>query len=269
MSARSFFDANPIFRYEEFVQFMQLQGIDRPASWKKLLSYHREAGHLIHIRKFLYAVKPPGEEQWIDPYVIAGKATKDAIVGYHTALELHGVAYTSFTEFQYLTERAVLPFSYEAQRFRSVCFPKALLDQKKTDFCVETIKRQRVVIKLTNLERTIVDILARPDLGGGWEEIWRSFDNITQLDLDKLIEYTLLLRNATVVAKVGFFLEQRPSHLSVDSAYIKKLLPHIPKQPHYMNRNRQGLGKYIEKWQLIVPVEIIERTWEEPGAENI
>lgn len=70
-------------------------------------------------------------------------------------------------------------------------------------------------------------------------------------------------------AKVGYFLDQRPPHLSADQKYIKKLLSHIPKQPHYMNRNHRKDGKYIEKWQLIVPLEIINRTWEEPDAENI
>jgi len=78
-----------------------------------------------------------------------------------------------------------------------------------------------------------------------------------------------LLKNSTTAAKVGYFLEQRPAHLAVDRKYIQQLLSLIPKQPHYMNRSRQGEGKYIEKWQLIVPLEIINKTWEEPNAENI
>jgi predicted transcriptional regulator of viral defense system len=121
---------------------------------------------------------------------------------------------------------------------------------------------------LSSLERTIVDVLDRPDLGGGWEEIWRSLDNVTQLNTQRLIEYALLLNNATTIAKVGYFLEQRPSYFALKEIHLKKLLPHIPKQPHYMSRE-SGKGKYIEKWQLIVPLVIINRTWEEPNVENI
>jgi predicted transcriptional regulator of viral defense system len=111
-------------------------------------------------------------------------------------------------------------------------------------------------------------VLDRPDLGGGWEEIWRSLDNITQLDTTRLIEYTLLLDNATTIAKIGYFLEQRPSHFASEKRHLEKLLIHIPKQPHYMSRE-SGEGKYIEKWQLIVSLVIINRTWEEPDVENI
>ena len=88
-------------------------------------------------------------------------------------------------------------------------------------------------------------------------------------DPKKLINYALLLNNATTVAKVGFFLDQRPEHLKIDPKYINKLLPHVPKQKHYLNRSQRTKGKYIEKWRLIVPLEIIERQWEEPHVNDV
>ncbi|HCJ1109675.1 TPA: hypothetical protein NQN63_000277 [Legionella pneumophila] len=269
MKLKPFFAAHPVFRYEEFSAFMKAAGTLRPASWRQQLSYHQKAGHLIHIRKFVYAVKPMyRQEQWVDPYLISSKATADAIIAYHTALELHGIAYTTFNEFTYLANRQVSPFNYEDQGFRAVIQPKVLKNSGHTDYGVEVIKRGGLPIKLTSLERTIVDVLDRPDLGGGWEEIWRSLDNVTQLNTAQLIEYALLLENATTSAKVGYFLEQRPTHFTVEKIHLEKLLSHIPKQPHYMSRDF-GEGKYIEKWQLIVPLEIINRTWEEPDVENI
>jgi len=269
MKLKVFFETHPIFRYEEFLAFMIAAGASRPSSWRQQLSYHQKAGHLIHIRKRLYAVKPMvSQEQWVDPYLIASRATADAIIAYHTALELHGIAYTTFNEFTFLTNRQASPFDYEGQHFRTVIQPKALLNSGHTDFGVDIIQRGGLSIKLTCLERTIVDVLDRPYLGGGWEEIWRSLDNVTQLDTARFIEYALLLNNATTIAKVGYFLEQRPSHFILEKTHLEKLLIHIPKQPHYMSRE-SGAGKYIEKWQLIVPLAIINRTWEEPDVENI
>jgi predicted transcriptional regulator of viral defense system len=272
MKLKPFFESHSIFRYEELAAYMQAHGSNRPANCRQQLSYHHKVGNLVHIRKFLYAVKPSTIEEklhWIDPYLIASKSTEDAILGYHTALELLGLAYSTFGECIFLTARPAHLFSYEGQQYRPVIFPKALLKKNKTDYGVETIKKQGITIKLTGVERTIVDILDRPDLAGGWEEVWRSLDNVIQIDLEKLVEYTLLLENATVAAKVGFFLEQRPEHLPVGHEYIKKLLKYVPKQPHYMDRNREGKGKYIEKWKLIVPLEIIERKWEESNVEDI
>lgn len=269
MKIKLFFETHPVFRYEEFSAFMISAGITRSASWRQQLSYHQKAGHLIHIRKLLYAVKPMlSKEQWIDPYLIASKATTDAIIAYHTALELHGVAYTTFNEFTFLVSRQISSFDYENQHFRVVMQPKALLQGNHINYGVEVTHRSGLSIKLTCLERTIVDVLDRPDLGGGWEEIWRSLDNVTQLNTERLIEYALLLNNATTIAKVGYFLEQRPSYFSLEQRHLEKLLTHIPKQPHYMSRD-SGEGKYIEKWQLIVPLTIINRAWEEPDVENI
>ena len=104
MKLKLFFETHPIFSYEEFLAFMSADGVSRPSSWRQQLSYHQKAGHLIHIRKRLYAVKPMvSKEQWVDPYLIASRATVDAIIAYHTALELHGIAYTTFWNCPYQT----------------------------------------------------------------------------------------------------------------------------------------------------------------------
>jgi predicted transcriptional regulator of viral defense system len=271
MKTKTFFELHPVFRFEEFALFMQKQGIHRVASWRQQLSYHHKAGNLIHVRKMLYALKPVSideEDFWIDPYLIAGKAASDAILSHHSALELHNLAYTTFEELTFLTSHRIKPFTYQNQRFRAVSFPQSLVIQNQMNNNVESMKRQGIDIKVTTLERTMVDILDRPDLAGGWEEVWRSLDHVILFNPAKLIEYTLLLNNATTVAKVGFFLEQRSILLQIDSSYIEQLLPHIPKQKHYLSRSQRIKGKYIEKWRLIVPLEIIERRWEEPHDDT-
>lgn len=270
MKINEFFEKHPVFRYEEFAAYMKAKGITRLGSSRQQLNYHLKAGHLIHIRKYLYAVKPIFiQDISIDPYVIASKATSDSVLAYHTALELHGVAYTTFSEMTLLTARTLKPFAYEGMRFRAIKKPLPFLNDNDAIYGIETIQRAQMILKVTTLERTIVDILDRPDLSGGWEEIWRSFENITRVDINKVVQYTLLLKNATTVSKVGFFLEQLPEHLAINKKLIDKLLPYIPKQPHYLNRDERKGGKYFEKWRLIVPNNIVNRSWEEPHAPNI
>ena len=75
-------------------------------------------------------------------------------------------------------------------------------------FGVTGHNRSGVQLRVTNHERTLVDVLDRPDLTGSWEEIWRSLESVEFFSLDQVIEYTRLLENATTAAKVGFFLEQ-------------------------------------------------------------
>ena len=272
MKLKNFFAQHPVFRYEEFAQFMIEHGVSRPASWRQQLSYHHKVGNIIRIRKSLYAVKPPfvnRDQLWIDPLLIAGQVSPNAIISHHSALELHGLAYTSFEEHIFLTEKPSKSFNFQGQTFRPVIYPKVLVEKGRVDDNVISIERQGIIIRVTDIERTVVDVLDRPDLSGGWEEVWRSLEHLVQFDPEKLIHYTLLLGNATIVAKVGFFLEQRPKHLAVNPIYIEQLLPHIPKQAHYRNRARKGRGKYFKRWHLVVPLEIVERQWEEPHVDDI
>ncbi len=118
-------------------------------------------------------------------------------------------------------------------------------------------------LRVTTLERTLVDVLDRPDLSGSFEEIWRSLESVEFFDLDRVVEYALLLGNATTIAKVGFFLEQHRGPLMVQPHHLKALQDMRPRQPHYLDRAKRTSGRLITEWNLVVPKEVQERTWEE------
>ncbi|OGT07866.1 MAG: hypothetical protein A2X78_04145 [Gammaproteobacteria bacterium GWE2_37_16] len=271
MNIKDFFNQHPVFRYEEFSDFMRENGTTQTNAIHRLLGYYRAQDKLIPIRRLLYAVNPDMilNQREIDPYLIAAKATQNAVLAYHTALEIHNLAYTTFEELTYLTTLPSRGFSFQNQHYRPVSYPKALTIQKKELFGVDTIKRNGLDIKVTSLERTLVDILDRPDLSGGWEEIIRSLDHIVTFDAQKIVDYTLLLSKGGVTAKVGYFFEQLPKHLAIDQKYLSQLSANLPKQPYYIDSNRNGKnqGIYIKKWQLIIPKHIAERQWEEPSGD--
>jgi predicted transcriptional regulator of viral defense system len=82
----------------------------------------------------------------------------------------------------------------------------------------KTKRRLRIglPLRVTDIERTFVDVLDRPDLSGGWEEIWRSLESVEYVKTERVVEYALLLNKSTTVAKLGFFLEQHKDHLMVE-----------------------------------------------------
>ncbi len=122
---------------------------------------------------------------------------------------------------------------------------------------------------LTSLARTYVDVLARPDLAGGWEEVCRSLDNIAALNIEKVIEYCLALKNNIVAAKVGYFLEQRQGAFSVSQAQLSHLQTNKPISPQYIHHHAKESCVLIKKWNLMVPKSIVNRIWEEPNNDNI
>jgi hypothetical protein len=42
MKIKEFFEAHPVFRYEEFAAFMTALGTTRPESWRQQLGYHQK-----------------------------------------------------------------------------------------------------------------------------------------------------------------------------------------------------------------------------------
>jgi predicted transcriptional regulator of viral defense system len=273
MDILSFFDQNPVFTHDEFVRFLVSQGTINLRTQRGILAYHLKKQHIVRVRRGLFGSIPisfwnSAQTYPIDPYLIAGRITEDAVLAYHTAFDFHGLSYSVYNRFTFMSQQKIRPFAYQSS-FICLAFPQKLIEQSKTDFEVTTVDRQGLNIKITSLERTLVDVLDRPNYAGGWEEIWRSAAHIPILNLKKVIEYAFLLNNATTIAKLGFFLEQHKEIFTVDDHILTTLEEKIPSSIHYLERNKRESGKLIKRWNLVVPHSVIERTWEEPNNDLI
>jgi len=259
-----FFARHPVFTYEEFASFLDADGPRSVKTRDSLLAHHMKRGRILRVRRGLYASVPFGaipETFPVDTFLLAGKMAEDAVLAYHTALEFHGKAHSVQERFVFLTSRAIRPVNFRGYEFRGVRFPNALVRKEQEFFAVDTAERAGLTVRVTSLERTLVDILDRPSLGGGWEEIWRSLESVEFFDMEKVLDYTLLLDNASTAAKVGLYLEQHQDELMVEDAHLDRLRQHIPKQPTYMVRNSKGC--LVKKWNLIVPSQVLDRLWED------
>jgi hypothetical protein len=86
---------------------------------------------------------------------------------------------------------------------------------------------------------------------------------IEYFDLDAVVEYALLLDNATTCAKVGLFLTQHREALGADDRVLDRLRRHRPRQPHYVERGTREQGRLVSDWNLVVPEALLHRGWEE------
>ncbi len=223
-------------------------------------------GNLINVRRGIYARIPRGVDAAkfrVDPYLIASRASNDAVIAYHGALQLLGVAHSMSHRITYLTAHRTKPFTFQDTEFVPVLAPVPMRDVADFGGGLLEERRQGVTIRVTGYERTMVDVLDAPQYGGGWEEIWRSLEAIEFVDLDVVVHYALRLRSALTVARVGFFLEQHREHLLVGEHHLEALRRHVPAQPRYFERRHRRGGKLVSQWNLIVPESIITRSWEE------
>lgn len=260
-----FFARHPVFRFDE-LSAVHRAGGRSPLTTASVLKHHVAAGHLINVRRGLYARVPEGADAAtyrVDPYLIASRLSSDAVVAYHSALELLGRAHSISHKLTYLTAHRAKPFSFQDTDFVPVLVPAALRKLPELGGGLRDERRQGLTVRVTGYERTMVDVLDAPQHGGGWEEIWRSLEAIEFFDLDFVVEYALRLGSALTIARVGFFLEQHKDALMVEERHLEVLRRHSPSRPAYFERRHRKGGKLLPHWNLIVPEQIIERAWEE------
>jgi predicted transcriptional regulator of viral defense system len=264
-SAPDFFAQHPVFTREEFVRELDPKHKRSLRTLETILSYHTRQGRLLRIRRGLYANVPrpmTAEALPIDPLLVIGKLAADCVIAYHSALEHYGKAYSTHREHVAFSAHAIHPFNFRGQRFRTVPFPRTMGGSPiRYGFLPQ--ERQGVAVEVTTLERTLVDVLDRPDLAGGWEEVWRSLELVEFFEIAQAVDYALRLGNRTTNAKLGFFLETHREPLMVDDKHLERLRRLRPKQPHPMDRKLGG--KLVPAWNLIVPRSLLERSWEEPS----
>ncbi len=264
-SAIDFFANHPVFTHEEFAT-AALRGKDRsPQTTHNILAHHLAAGHLVRVRRGLYATVPRGvspAKAVVDPYLVATKLASDAVVAYHTALQFHGKAHSVSQRYIYLCRRRARLFRFRQAEYAPVQVPAHL--RRLRDAGGGILERHHAggLVRVTTLERTLVDVLDVPEHGGGWEEIWRSLEAVEFFDLEAVVAYALKLKSALTVARVGFFLEQHREKLMVEDRHLKPLLAHAPKQPTYLDRRRET-GKLVPRWNLVVPERVLSRAWGE------
>jgi predicted transcriptional regulator of viral defense system len=264
MSLKSRLANKTVLTHDEVVEYLKENHSSNARTQESLLAYHVRQGNLLRVRRGLYVVVPSGADPAtcpVDPFLVAAKLADDAVLAYHTALEFYGNAYSVFDRYYVQSNHAVRTTNFRSHRFECVPFPKALRDQSKEHFATHVRDRSGVDVRVATLERTLVDLLDRPKLGGGWEEVWRSLESVEFFDLDLVVEYTLLLDNSTTAAKVGYYLEQHAKTLMVEESHLQPLREKRPKQPHYLERGKSG--KLLSEWNLVVPASLVERSWED------
>ncbi len=261
-----FLERHAVFTVDELDRFLSDRGSRNPSTRNSLLAYHRRQGRILRVRRGLYATVPWGMDpasMTVDPYLVAAKMTEDAVLAYHTALEFHGRAYSVHWRLVYVSASKSIPLTFQSHEFRGAPVPPPLLARGQEMFGVTGHNRSGVQLRVTNHERTLIDMLDRPDLTGSWEEIWRSLESVEFFSLDQVVEYTRLLENATTAAKVGFFLEQHREPLMVEAAHLDALRELRPRQPHYLTRSRRRGCQWVKGWNLMIPAEILSRSWGE------
>lgn len=256
----SFFSTMPVFGRREYAKAVGRSPHDRVVT--SMLAHHLRAGNIRRIARGLFASVPThiSARSWTpDRFLAAARLRRGAVIAYHSALELHGYAPAASAEIQLIApgEPGVVATADFTCRFIS---PSHRLSPSEG---VITAHRHGVAIRITSLERTLVDAFDRYSLAGGARKLFGALDIVassgTHLNIDGLIGHAERLGNAAAAAALGYWLECERARLAVTEAALRRLRSSAPKQSRYALGARPGRGRAATGWNVILPSELIER----------
>lgn len=233
-----------VFTFEDA---MRVMGLSR-AGTSSALSRWQTQGLVKSVRRNLYvAINPVSSTPIADKYEICGHISSSSYVGWHTALEFHGVAHQPFYN----------AFVGSRTRFTAFQFEKILFEYCATPF--EPIEENGIIrpignpyVKVSDLERTIIDCCHRIDRAGGPEELLHCMESVVFLDEAKLNKYLALYHNINLYQKVGFILEQSQQFHHVSDSFIEMCRAKGALHTQHLTSTGDS-NSYVHRWKLYIP----------------
>lgn len=210
------------------------------------------------IKRGLYHSIPldnTSEEFEVDRFLLSNKIKQGYALGYHSALELHGAAYSSFNSIYILVQKK--------DRFRLFDFQNVKYVPVTNNYYnhhLKLVKYKNKTVSVTDPARTFVECLDRVDLCGGWEECLKSLANLREVKISDILEILGFYKNKTLELKTGYLLElfskNSPYYSHIKKKELEPLRPPDDWIPVYVDR--QAKSKIRKKWGLYLPEDFDE-----------
>ena len=222
---------------------VQITGSESAAAWQ--IKSYLQKGYIERVRRDLYAVISMESGQAIpNRYQIASRVTDDACVSHHSAFEYYGYSNQVFYDVYFAAEKRVRPFSYDGVNY---C---PLICQEKAGI-IET----DIGVRVTSLERTVIDSIADFEKIGGLEELLRCLLLIPSLDSNKLLDALELYGRSQLYQKAGYILEALKDELSLPEYFFTECEKRSSASKTYLFE-KQGDFVLHSRWKLFAPKDL-------------
>lgn len=230
------------FTLEDIVR---VTGSESSAAWQ--IKKYLGQGYIERVRRDLYvAISLETACPVLNRYQIATKAADDACISHHSAFEFYGYGNQVFHEIYFISGKRVRPFSYDGYDFRP-------LSRKGESGIVETDSG----VRITSIERTVIDSISDFEKVTGLEEILRCIDLIPSLDYNKLLEALEMHGHEQLYQKAGYILESFNDNLNLPEEFFDECVKRSSDSKTYLF-DKQDNFIYHPKWKLYAPANLRE-----------
>lgn len=222
---------------------VQITGSESAAQWQ--IKNYLKKGYIERIRRDLYAVVSLETEQPIPSrFQIASRVSVDSFISHHSAFEFYGYANQVFYDVYFAAEKKIRPFDYDGLHYQPVIW------RGNTG-----VQEMDTGVRVTTLERTVIDSIADFTRIGGLEELLRCLSLIPSLDENKLLESLEIYGREQLYQKAGYILEAYKRELSLSDAFFEKCMAGSSVSKMYLF-DKQDDFIFHKKWLLYAPKEL-------------
>jgi len=221
---------------------------------KQLLSDMTKRGLLMRLKKGLYYVIPYEQEAKTfmpDWHLIAEYLVKDAehYIGYYSALQIHNLITQPSLKEQIVVSQQIRPSTI---KIKEVPF-QFIYHNEKHFFGTKKIwidNFNKVVC--SDLEKTFIDCLFKPDYAGGIVEIARAiYTAHEKIKYNVLLDYGIKFNSQAVIKRLGFILEI----LKIETNIIEDLQKLKTNSVVLLDTELPKSGKIKTKWSIQQNIE--------------
>lgn len=169
--------------------------------------------------------------------------TKSAYISHHTAMEYHGMSDQVYYDVYVSSQTRFHNFEFDGYTYKYV--------QAKMQTGVENVQYSGG-IRVTDLEKTLLDSVKDMDKISGIEEIIAFIQSIRKLDEKKICQYIGEYRNQFLYQKTGYLLETYSSASGLTDEFYQICQDNIGKSKRYLSNDLYD-GVYNAKWKMMVP----------------
>lgn len=197
------------------------------------------------VRKKVYSVVNPTTGQLVaNRYQIACAISETAYLSHHSAFEYYGLANQVFNEVYVSTETKFHHFEYDHVTYKYVAsrMKEGVVEAKNT-----------TGVRITDLERTVVDSIRDFNKIGGIEELLNCLEGIHYLDEKKLKRYLDHYDTQGLYQRVGYLLDHYRKEMQLSEDFINYCKSKIGKSRRYLVSEAKVNSLYNREWELMVP----------------
>lgn len=227
-----------------------------PESAKTFLRSAEKNGQIENIRHNYYAVKSLETGNVIPSrFAIGSCVNETAYISHHTAFEYYGMSNQIFGIVYVSSASTFRDFTYDGVEYKYLA--------SRADFGVTSPTTN---IRVTDIERTVLDNIKDFSRIGGLEELLRCLSMVTVVDENKLLQYLLKYNNRFLYQKVGYILSHY-KNMKLSADFFNACKENIGKSIRYLYDGIQYESpKYYTEWQIHAPADLMKLIDEGGGA---